>query len=138
MLEDSTISHIVSWSSTLDSFLVKDMNEFSRQVLPGAFKHNNFTSFVRQLNKYGFRKVRSNSNVKGLGVDQVRFSLTHARLPPVLTKISRSGSSGTFCLSTTISRTSAASDEMLPLHREARPGTISKQKTKMCPRPRLC
>mmetsp|Transcript_24436 Transcript_24436/g.34103 ORF Transcript_24436/g.34103 Transcript_24436/m.34103 type:complete len:352 (-) Transcript_24436:136-1191(-) len=50
---------IATWSNNGDSFVVKDVNQFAESVLPQYFKHSNFSSFARQLNFYGFRKVKA-------------------------------------------------------------------------------
>ncbi|XP_061992537.1 heat stress transcription factor A-6b-like [Rosa rugosa] len=57
IVEDSTTNHIVSWSKGNNSFVVWDPQAFAISLLPKYFKHGNFSSFVRQLNTYGFRKV---------------------------------------------------------------------------------
>ncbi|KAF7806738.1 heat shock factor protein HSF30-like [Senna tora] len=59
MVEDPETDPIVSWSETRESFVVWDSHEFSKILLPKYFKHSNFSSFIRQLNTYGFRKIDS-------------------------------------------------------------------------------
>ncbi|KAJ6816639.1 heat stress transcription factor A-2-like isoform X2 [Iris pallida] len=57
MVEDGESDSVVSWSRARNSFVVWDSHQLASTLLPRYFKHNNFSSFVRQLNTYGFRKV---------------------------------------------------------------------------------
>lgn len=57
MIEDSSNFELICWSDDGLEFIVKNPDELARSVLPKFFKHNNFSSFVRQLNMYGFHKV---------------------------------------------------------------------------------
>eukprot|EP00541_Cyclophora_tenuis_P014749 CAMPEP_0116557542 /NCGR_PEP_ID=MMETSP0397-20121206/9299_1 /TAXON_ID=216820 /ORGANISM="Cyclophora tenuis, Strain ECT3854" /LENGTH=370 /DNA_ID=CAMNT_0004083013 /DNA_START=117 /DNA_END=1229 /DNA_ORIENTATION=- len=50
---------IATWSPTGDNFVVKNVEKFASNILPMYFKHSNFSSFARQLNFYGFRKLKA-------------------------------------------------------------------------------
>ncbi|KAG5951596.1 hypothetical protein E4U53_002700 [Claviceps sorghi] len=55
-LEEPKNEHFIRWSEKGDSFFVLDEDEFAKRLIPELFKHNNYASFVRQLNMYGFHK----------------------------------------------------------------------------------
>ncbi|CAI0430036.1 unnamed protein product [Linum tenue] len=57
LVDDPATDDVVSWSETGATFVVWKTADFAKDLLPNYFKHNNFSSFVRQLNTYGFRKI---------------------------------------------------------------------------------
>lgn len=73
MINDRHCDDLISWSDNGQSFIIMDPPKFS-QELSKYFKHNNLSSFIRQLNMYGFRKVSTIEN-SGLhpGVDDLHF-----------------------------------------------------------------
>jgi heat shock transcription factor len=59
LVNDPSTDDIVSWGEDNTTFVVWRPPEFARDLLPNYFKHNNFSSFVRQLNTYVRRRRRS-------------------------------------------------------------------------------
>ncbi|CAF2131948.1 unnamed protein product [Rotaria magnacalcarata] len=57
LVNDRSCDDLIAWDPSGGSFHVFDQSRFAREILPRYFKHNNFASFIRQLNMYGFRKI---------------------------------------------------------------------------------
>ncbi|KAF8734084.1 heat shock factor, partial [Rhizoctonia solani] len=57
MVSNPETDELVRWSEEGDSFYIPSHERLSKELLPRFFKHGNFSSFVRQLNMYGFHKV---------------------------------------------------------------------------------
>jgi hypothetical protein len=48
---------VMAWNACGNGFHIFDMDSFTTQVLLDYFRHQKYSSFQRQLNLYGFRKV---------------------------------------------------------------------------------
>ncbi|KAM3139419.1 hypothetical protein pb186bvf_008444 [Paramecium bursaria] len=59
ILENPEYRDIISWTEDGLAFVVRNVNELAEKVLPNHFKHNNYASFVRQLNMYDFHKIKN-------------------------------------------------------------------------------
>ncbi|XP_031126241.1 heat stress transcription factor A-7a-like [Ipomoea triloba] len=57
MVDDPLTNYIISWSHSGDSFIVWNHLILASDILPRFFRHSNFSSFIYQLNNYGFRKI---------------------------------------------------------------------------------
>eukprot|EP00177_Eucheuma_denticulatum_P003031 GFKZ01005452.1.p1 GENE.GFKZ01005452.1~~GFKZ01005452.1.p1 ORF type:complete len:437 (+),score=39.15 GFKZ01005452.1:471-1781(+) len=65
LVNDDSTNALCEWANGGNAFIVHDPVTFSAKILPRYFKHNQFSSFVRQLNKYSFHKLTPGACIFG-------------------------------------------------------------------------
>jgi hypothetical protein len=58
ILSDINYNSIIHWDAAGKKIIITNPNDLCQKILPKFYKHHNFSSFVRQLNMYGFHKSK--------------------------------------------------------------------------------
>mmetsp|Transcript_31318 Transcript_31318/g.38270 ORF Transcript_31318/g.38270 Transcript_31318/m.38270 type:complete len:199 (+) Transcript_31318:90-686(+) len=61
-LEENGLESIASWNLDGQAFTINNVQSFMKQIIPIYFNQTRFRSFDRQLNKYGFTRIKSQKN----------------------------------------------------------------------------
>ena len=60
ILNESLYQNIIHWDFKITALIISDINKLCEIILPKYFKHNNYSSFIKQLNNFGFHKEKGN------------------------------------------------------------------------------
>ena len=74
ILSDNTYNEIIHWDTDGKRIIVKDVINLCNLVLPKFYKHRNYSSFVRQLNMYGFHKSKG-IILNGEGYEHEKYNI---------------------------------------------------------------
>ena len=58
ILDNTTYKEIIYWNKEGKGIIIANVNEFSTMILPKYFRSSTYSSFVRQLNLYGYHKIQ--------------------------------------------------------------------------------
>ena len=62
ILENEEYKDIIQWGENGKFFVVKNIHDFTEKILPKYYKHNNYSSFIRQLKHVRFPQEKSSQN----------------------------------------------------------------------------
>lgn len=60
---------ILRWGDNKHTIEIYDKNALIEKILPRYFRHNRFESFVRQMNLYGFKKIRTSGKHSFINIE---------------------------------------------------------------------
>ena len=64
ILKNKAYNNLIQWNEDGTKIIIVDSTKFSKNILPKYFNHDKYSSFVRQLNLYGFHKINNIYNSK--------------------------------------------------------------------------
>ena len=86
ILNNNTYNEIISWNYDGTSIIIKEINNLSDIILPKFYTHNNYKSFVRQLNIYGFKKIKTIKNGEGFKHEKFNKNSTYEQITQIKRK----------------------------------------------------
>ena len=63
ILNKEEYNKIIQWSQNGSFIIISNVQALTKNILPIYFNHQNYSSFVRQLNMYNFHKIRTKPNI---------------------------------------------------------------------------
>ena len=88
---DTEDPSIICWCNAGVDFKVCDVSLFCEEVLPKYFKHKKMSSFIRQLNNFGFKRSFTNADKKAkeMVFEHPFFQKDNVEIQSLITKMPR-------------------------------------------------
>ena len=61
ILNNKAYEKYIKWNKKNNTLIIENIKQFSEKVLINWYKHKDFSSFVRQLNSYNFKRIKDES-----------------------------------------------------------------------------
>ena len=90
IINDINYKDIISWNIEGTGIIIKNKKTLSQLVLPKFYNHHNYSSFVRQLNLYGFHKIQGiKKEGDGFEHDNFKKNITKDQIKQIIIKNKR-------------------------------------------------